>query len=183
MTVGLNFCRIWVCLYYFKLQQYETDLPKHFLFYFQKIKPQSKNICAEKEVSQMNSFVHTRTDLPEIALFWNNALSRRNFRHSLGRQHLALYFKVSVFLRNEGRDWERDVFNQTDFAVVRISSRKMYKKGQNRKYYILFISTGNRRNKGILSPDHVHKERLSLKTVSLLLKTCFSLTDECCRIA
>lgn len=131
----------------------------------------------------MNSFVRTRTDLPEIALFWNNALSRRNFRHSLGRQRLALYFmpfKVSVFLGNEGKGWERDVFNQTDFTVVRISSRKMHKNGQNRKYYILFISNGNRKNKGILSPDHVHEKRLSSKKVFIAKNL---LSDECLKIA
>lgn len=74
----------------------------------------------------------------------------------------------------------REVFHQTDFAVVRILSRKMHKNGQKRKDYILFTPNGNRKNKRMLSPDHVLEERLFLnKVFSLLLKTCFSWTDEC----
>lgn len=42
-----------------------------------------------KAISGNSILVYTRIELPEIALFWNNALSRRNFRHSLGRQHLV----------------------------------------------------------------------------------------------
>lgn len=78
----------------------------------------------------------------------------------------------------------KDVFHQTDFVVVRISSRKVRKNGQKKKYYILFIPNGNGKNKEMLSPDYMHEERFSLKKVfSLLLKTCFSLTDECWRTA
>jgi len=55
----------------------------------------------------------------------------------------------------------------------------MHKNGQKRKDYILFTPNGNRKNKGMPSPDHVHEERPSLKKVfSLLLKTSFSLTDK-----
>lgn len=72
------------------------------------------------------------------------------------------------------------VFHQTDFVVVRISSRKMHKNGQKKKYYILFIPNGNRKNKETLSSDYKHEERFSFKMLSsLLLKVCFSLTDEC----
>lgn len=38
---------------------------------------------------------------------------------------MVLYFmpfKVSVFLGNEGKGWESDVFHQIDFALVKIQA-------------------------------------------------------------
>lgn len=131
----------------------------------------------------MNRFVHTRIELPEIALFWNNALSRRNFRHSLGRQHSVLYFmplKVSIFLGNEGRS---DVFHQTGFAVVMISSRKMHKNREKRKYFILLKKTAARKIEECSLHLIFMKRDLFEDSLLLKRKTCFSLTHECLRIA
>lgn len=61
---------------------------------------------------------------------------------------MVLYFmpfKVSIFLGNEGRGWESDVFHQTGFAVVMISSRKMHKNREERKYFTLFTQMAARK--------------------------------------
>lgn len=124
----------------------------------------------------MNSFVHARIELPEIALFWNNALSPRNFRHSLGRQHLALYFKVSVFLGNEGLGERR--FSPNWLQLQGSQAGGCIR--MERRDYILFTPNDNRKNKGKLSSDCAPEGRLSLKKVfSLLLETCFILNDGC----